>query len=52
MELKVKLKADDIVIRDKLNELDKKKIEWEISMGIKEETSLETYIDDVEIVFQ
>lgn len=46
LELKIKFKADDIALRDKLNELERKKIEWEISIGIKEETALETYIDE------
>ncbi|MBE2189190.1 MAG: phage tail tape measure protein [Candidatus Kapabacteria bacterium] len=46
LELKVKLKADDIALKDKLSDLEKKKIEWEISIGIKEETALETYIDE------
>lgn len=46
LELKIKLKADDIALQDKLIELEKKKVEWEISIGIKEETALKTYIDE------
>lgn len=45
-ELKIKLKADDIELQNKLKDLEQKKIEWEISIGIKEETALEVYADE------
>ena len=46
LELKVKLKADDVALKDKLKELEQRKIEWEISIGIKEETTLETFVNE------
>lgn len=46
LELKVKLKADDLTLQEKLEELEKKKIEWEISIGIKEDTALSAFVDE------
>jgi hypothetical protein len=46
LELKVKLKADDIALRDKLKDLEQKKIEWELSIGIKKDTTLETFANE------
>jgi len=45
-ELKIKLKADDIELQNKIKDLEQKKIEWEISIGIKGETALEVYADE------
>ncbi len=43
-DLKIKLKADDIELQTKLKDLEQRKIEWEISIGIKSETALETFV--------
>ena len=45
-ELKLKLKADDLDMQDKLKELEQKKIDWEISIGIKNEDIYEGVVEE------
>lgn len=48
-ELKMKLKIDEQELQNQVDELDKQKIEWEISIGIKEEDALGSFVDNYKL---
>lgn len=47
-DIQLKINADTLDVQDKLNEVNKKRIEWEISVGLRDEMSLEDEIEPFE----